>query len=103
SARLRALPVSQHRAAVAVSALPRLEHVRRRTHRTGAGPDRSGSLGPGVITKTRRTHEDHELILYNMNSWPSCVFLCLRAEWVMEEAAASRDCWRAGCPSSRRR
>src|SRR5262249_11903576 len=44
SARLYALPLPQHRAAVAVPALPRLEHVRRRTDRAGAGPDRSGSL-----------------------------------------------------------
>ena len=44
SARLHALPLPQHRAALAVPALPRLEHVRRRTHRAGAGHDGSRSL-----------------------------------------------------------
>ena len=44
SARLHALPLPQHRAALAMSALPRLEHLRRRAHRAGAGPDRSRSL-----------------------------------------------------------
>ena len=43
-ARLHALPLPQHRAALAMSALPRLEHVRRRAHRAGAGHHRSRSL-----------------------------------------------------------
>ena len=37
SARLHALPLPQHRAALAVPALPRLEHVRRGADRAGAG------------------------------------------------------------------
>src|SRR6185436_9892688 len=45
SARLPALPVPQHRTAVAVSALSRLEHLRGRTHRPCTRPDRSGGLG----------------------------------------------------------
>ena len=44
SARLHALPLPQHRAALAVPALPRLEHVRRGAHRAGAGHRRSRSL-----------------------------------------------------------
>ena len=44
SARLHALPLPQHRAALAVPALPRLEHVRRGADRAGAGSDRGGSL-----------------------------------------------------------
>ena len=44
SARLHALPLPQHRAALAVPALPRLEHVRRRADRAGAGRDGSRSL-----------------------------------------------------------
>ena len=36
-ARLHALPLPQHGAALAVPALPRLEHVRRGAHRAGAG------------------------------------------------------------------
>ena len=42
-ARLHALPLPQHRAALAMPALPRLEYVRRRTDRAGAGRD--GSRG----------------------------------------------------------
>ena len=45
-ARLHALPLPQHRAALAVPALPRLEHVRRRADRAGAGRDGSGSVTP---------------------------------------------------------
>ena len=40
-ARLHALPLPQHRAALAVPALPRLEHVRRGADRAGAGHRRS--------------------------------------------------------------
>jgi lipopolysaccharide biosynthesis regulator YciM len=54
SARLRPLPLPEHRAAVAVSALPRLEHVRGRADRAGAGHDGSGSL----ITKHTK-HTKH--------------------------------------------
>ena len=36
SAHLHALPLPQHRAALAVPAVPRVEHVRRGTHRAGA-------------------------------------------------------------------
>ena len=47
-AHLRALPLSQHRAALAVPELPRMEHVRRRAHRTrqGHGSDVSSSDCP---------------------------------------------------------
>ena len=48
SARLHALPLPQHRAALAVSPLPRLEHVRGGTHRAGAGRERSRSLASGA-------------------------------------------------------
>ena len=48
SARLHALPLPQHRAALAVPALPRLEHVRRRADRAGAGHDGSRGLNVGV-------------------------------------------------------
>ena len=41
SARLHHLPLPQHRAAVAVPAVPRLEHLHRGAHRVGAGPGRS--------------------------------------------------------------
>ena len=41
---LHALPLPQHGAALAVSALPRLEYVRRRTDCAGAGHDRSGGM-----------------------------------------------------------
>ena len=43
-ARLHALPVSQHRASVAVPPLPRLEHLRRRADRAGKRSDGSRSL-----------------------------------------------------------
>ena len=55
SARLRPLPLPQHRAALAVSALPRLEHVCRRAHRAGAGHDGSGGLRTIGITDERIT------------------------------------------------
>ena len=42
SARLPALPLPQHRAAVAVPAVPRVEHVRRGTHRAGEGHGAGG-------------------------------------------------------------
>ena len=48
SARVHALPLSQHRAAVAVPAVPRVEYIRRRAAdagaagRRGTGPDRGG-------------------------------------------------------------
>ena len=41
SARLRALPLPQHRAALAVPALPRMEHVRRGADRAGEGRRRA--------------------------------------------------------------
>ena len=44
SARLHALPLPQHGAALAVPALPRLEHVRRGADRAGAGSDGGGGL-----------------------------------------------------------
>ena len=44
SPRLHALPLSQHRTALAMSALPRLEYLRRRAHRAGAGRHRGRGL-----------------------------------------------------------
>ena len=53
-ARLHAVPIPQHGTPVAVPSLPRLEHVRRRTHRAGAGSDR----GRGLIQPRRGTGQD---------------------------------------------
>ncbi len=54
-ARLHALPLPQHRAALAVPALPRLEHVRRGTDRSRPGHDRSRGLSrqPRAVRRAR--------------------------------------------------
>src|SRR5581483_9633283 len=49
-ARLHALPLPQHGAALAVPALSRLEYVRRRTYRPGAGHYGSRSLTKACAT-----------------------------------------------------
>ena len=54
SARLRALPLPQHRAALAVPAVPRVEHVRRRAHGAGERRCHRGVRGDEAHRSDRR-------------------------------------------------